>query len=477
MITFPDGFLIGGALAANQCEGAYDEGGKGLSVQDVLPHGLRGKRTDRPTADNLKLGAIDFYHRYKDDIALFSNCGFNVLRVSIAWSRIFPNGDDEEPNEDGLAFYDSLFDECLAHGIQPLVTLAHYEAPLALAEKYDGWLDRRMIGFFTRYAEVVFRRYADKVKLWLTFNEINALPRATFMAGAIDTPPDRLTESDLYRAMHYQLVASAAAVKLCHDIIPDAKIGCMILGVTVYPLTPKPEDVIAAYMRDRETYQFADVQVFGKYPDYLRSYFAEHSIDADITEADEKVLENAVDFVSFSYYSSICEATDGGDAPKTGGNLSKGYVNPYLRSTEWGWQIDPVGLRYTLNRLYDRYRVPLFIAENGLGVEDKDVSFGGRYSVDDEYRCEYLEAHLRNVIAALGDGVNVFGYTMWAPLDIVSASTAEMRKRYGLIYVDLDDEGRGSLGRYPKKSFYRYKEIIESRGACLFDKQKEKIPR
>lgn len=208
MISFPDGFLIGGALAANQCEGAYDEGGKGLSVQDVLPHGLRGKRTDKPTTDNLKLGAIDFYHRYKDDIALFADCGFNVLRVSIAWSRIFPNGDDEQPNEGGLAFYDSLFDECLTHGIQPLVTLAHYEAPLALAEKYDGWLDRRMIGFFTRYAEVVFRRYANKVKLWLTFNEINALPRAPFMAGAISTPSDRLTESDLYRAMHYRCTIS-----------------------------------------------------------------------------------------------------------------------------------------------------------------------------------------------------------------------------------------------------------------------------
>ena len=465
--TFPDGFLIGGALAANQCEGAFDEGGKGLSVQDVLPHGLRGRITEGPTTDNLKLRAVDFYHRYKDDIALFAECGFNVLRLSIAWSRIFPNGDDDEPNEEGLAFYDKVFDECHSHGIEPLVTLSHYETPLAVAEKYNGWYDRRTIGLFTHYVETVFERYKNKVKYWLTFNEINSLPKSPFMSGAIMTPSEKLTEEDLYRAMHYQLVASAAAVKLCHEIIPDAKIGCMILGVTVYPLTPKPEDVLAAYMRDRETYQFADVQVFGRYPEYLTKYFSEHSIDVDITEADEKILTHTVDFVSFSYYSSICEAVDGGDNPHTGGNLSRGYVNPHLRSTDWGWQIDPTGLRYTLNRLYDRYRLPLFIAENGLGAVDEPVMKDGTLTVDDEYRCEYLEEHLRNVLAAIGDGVDVFGYTMWAPLDIVSASTAEMKKRYGLIYVDLDDSGHGSFERYPKKSFFRYKKIIETNGECL----------
>ena len=466
---FPENFLIGGALAANQCEGAYNEGGKGLSVQDVLPHGLRGKRTDEPTSDNLKLRGIDFYHRYKDDIALFSECGFNVLRVSIAWSRIYPNGDDDEPNEEGLRFYDSLFDELISHGIKPLVTLSHYETPLNIAKKYNGWCDRLTIGFFTKYAETVFRRYGDRVKLWLTFNEINALPHAPFMAGAIMTPKEELSENDLYNAMHYQLVASAAAVKLCHEIIPDAKIGCMVLGVTVYPLTPKPEDVLAAYMRDRETYAFSDVQVFGRYPEYLRNYFAEHGIEPDIIPGDEEILKNTVDFVSFSYYSSVCEAVDGGDTPHTGGNISRGLVNPYLHSSDWGWQIDALGLRYTLNRLYDRYRIPLFIAENGLGAVDEPIELGGSISVDDSYRSDYLEEHLRSVLGALGDGVDVFGYTMWAPLDIVSASTAEMRKRYGLIYVDLDDGGHGTMNRSRKKSFYRYKEIIRTRGQCLFD--------
>lgn len=466
-VRFPENFLIGGALAANQCEGAYNEGGKGLSIQDVLPHGLRGGITEAPTEDNLKLRAVDFYHRFREDIRMFAECGFTALRLSIAWSRIYPSGDEDEPNEDGLRFYDEVFDECHKYGIEPIVTLSHYETPLALADNYNGWTDRRMIGFFVKYAETVFRRYRNKVKLWLTFNEINALPRSPFMCGAIRTPSDRLTKDDIYRAMHYQLVASAAAVKLCHEIIPDARIGCMILGVTVYPLTPNPEDVMAAYLRDRETYAFSDVQVFGKYPAYLRSFFEENMIDVDITEADEKMLAHTVDFISFSYYSSICEASDHGDRPTTGGNLSRGLTNPYLRSTDWGWQIDPVGLRYTLNRLYDRYRVPLLIAENGLGAEDVPNNSDGRLTVDDGYRAEYLDAHLRSVLDAIVDGVDVFGYTMWSPIDIVSASTAEMRKRYGLIYVDLDDSGKGTLERYPKKSYYRFREIIKTRGECL----------
>ena len=476
MKTFPKDFLIGGAIAANQCEGAYREGGKGLSVQDVLPHGLRGERTQGPTPDNLKLDGIDFYHCYREDIALFAEMGFTVLRLSIAWSRIFPNGDEDEPNEEGLAFYDRVFDECLRHGIQPLVTLAHYEMPLGLAEKVNGWADRRMIGYFTKYAETVFRRYRDKVKLWVTFNEINALPRAPFMAGGIMTPPDKITDETKMRAMHYQLTASAAAVKLCHEIIPDAKIGCMILGVTVYPLTPRPEDVLAAYFRDRETMRFADVHVFGAYPHDFLAELERKGIDADITEADLKVLRHTVDFVSFSYYSSICETTDPTAAEKTGGNLSKGYRNPYLTSTEWGWQIDPVGLRYTLNRLYDRYRVPLFIAENGYGTVDEVVTRpDGTKTVEDTARIDYLRRHLTEVLHALGDGVPVMGYASWAPIDLVSASTAEMKKRYGFIYVDRNDDGSGTMERWKKASFDWYKEVIRTRGASLAEENREPL--
>ena len=459
---FKDGFMFGGAIAANQCEGAYDEGGKGLSVQDVLPRGLRGSRSEKVVESNLKLIGTDFYHRYKDDIALLADVGFNTLRLSIAWRRIYPNGNDDDPNEEGLAFYDSVFDELKKYGITPVVTLSHYETPLALAEKYNGWSDRRTIGFFLKYCETVFRRYSGKVKYWLTFNEINSLPNAPFMSGAILTPKSELSEETVYRAMHYQLTASAAAVKLCHEIIPGAMIGCMILGVTVYPLTPDPNDNLRAYMRERETYSFADVQVFGKYPDYLLRYFEKNGIDADITPADLEVIKNTVDFVSFSYYSSICETTHEDMSEKTGGNLSRGYKNPYLSATEWGWQIDPVGLRITLNKLYDRYRLPLFIAENGIGAEDTLIYENGEYTVDDDYRINYLSAHLKQLELALDDGVNVFGYTMWAPIDLVSASTAEMRKRYGIVYVDRQNDGTGSLERYRKKSFYWMKQMLAS---------------
>lgn len=462
---FPKDFLWGGAVAANQCEGAFDEDGKGLSVQDVLPRGLRGKRTQKPSEDNLKLRGIDFYHRYRDDIKLFADMGFKVFRTSIAWSRIFPNGDDAAPNEKGLEFYDRLFDECLKYGIQPLVTLSHYEPPLALAEKYGGWSDRRVISFFEKFAETVFKRYKDKVKYWLTFNEINAILKAPFMCGAI---PDSCTApSQLYSAMHYQLVASASVTKLCHEIIPGAKVGCMILGVTVYPLTPSPDDIIQTMLRERETYQFAYIHARGEYPPYLLRYFEQNHINADITESDKEILKNTVDFISFSYYSSICESADKA-APHTGGNLSKGFINPYLKSSGWGWQIDPKGLRYTLTKLYDMFSLPLFIVENGLGAEDVLISDGkGGKTVNDDYRIKYLNDHLVEVEKAIDDGIPVMGYTSWGCIDIVSASTAEMKKRYGYIYVDRNDDGSGTLERYKKKSFYWYKNIIETNGAAL----------
>ena len=464
---FPKDFLWGGAVAANQCEGAYNEDGKGLSVQDVLPRGLRGARTEAPTPDNLKLEGIDFYHRYEEDVRLFAEMGFKVFRTSVAWSRIFPNGDDETPNEAGLAFYDRLFDECLKYGIQPLVTLSHYEPPLALAQKYDGWLDRRTILFFERFAETVFTRYKNKVKYWLTFNEINAILKAPFMCGAIQTERERLTESQLYTAMHYQLVASAAVTKLCHEIIPDAMVGCMILGVTVYPLTPSPDDVIKTMLRDRETYQFAHIHARGEYPSYLLRYFEKNGIRIDITDEDRAILKNTVDFISFSYYSSICESASK-NAAMTGGNLSKGFINPYLKATEWGWQIDPQGLRYTLTKLYDLYGLPLFIVENGLGADDVlTEGSDGEKTVDDDYRIDYLNAHLVEVEKAIDDGIPVLGYTSWGCIDIVSASTSEMRKRYGYIYVDRNDDGSGSLRRYKKKSFSWYREVIRTNGESL----------
>lgn len=471
---FPKDFLWGGAVAANQCEGAYQEDGKGLSIQDVMPKGIKGPRTERPTPDNLKLEGIDFYRRYKEDIAMFAEMGFKVFRTSIAWSRIFPNGDEEEPNEAGLKFYDDLFDECLKYGIQPLVTLSHYETPLHLAEAYDGWLDRRLIGFYERYVRTIFTRYKGKVKYWLTFNEINSILNSPFMSGGINTPKEELTDSQLYQAIHHELVASALATKIGHEIDPEFRIGCMILSMPVYPLSPDPRDVIRAMEEEHRNSVFTDVHVRGEYPGYIKRYFREKGITLDITDEDREILKNTVDFISFSYYVSVCATADESKNIRGEGNLLGGVPNPTLKASEWGWQIDPRGLRYVLNQLWDKYQKPLFIVENGLGAADTLVPDGkGGYTVEDDYRIEYMRDHLLQVEEAIEDGVDVMGYTSWGCIDLVSASTAEMRKRYGFIYVDRNNDGTGTLARYRKKSFYWYRDVISSDGASLHDAKGE----
>lgn len=466
-MRFPEGFLWGGAVAANQCEGAYDEDGKGLSIQDVMPKGMNGPATAAPTKDNMKLVGIDFYHQYKEDVKLFAQMGFKVFRTSIAWSRIFPNGDDETPNEKGLQFYDDLFDECLKYGIEPLVTISHYETPLHLSLRYDGWSSHEMIGFYERYVRTIFARYKDKVKYWLTFNEINSVLHQPFMSGGIYTDKNRLSKQDLYQAVHHELVASALAVKIAHEMMPDAKVGCMILSMPVYPLTPAPEDVIASMKADHMNDFFGDVHVRGAYPGYMKRYFRENDIRLKMEDGDEEILKNTVDFVSFSYYMSICETADP-TVEKGPGNIMGGVPNPYLKTSEWGWQIDPQGLRYVLNKFYDRYQKPLFIVENGLGAADQLVAGeDGEPTVMDDYRIEYLNDHLVQVREAVEDGVEVMGYTTWGCIDLVSASTAELKKRYGFIYVDRNDDGTGTLKRYKKKSFEWYRKVIESNGECL----------
>ena len=471
---FPKDFLWGGAVAANQCEGAYLEDGKGLSIQDVMPEGIKGPRTERPTADNLKLEGIDFYHRYKEDIAMFAEMGFKVFRTSIAWSRIFPSGDEEEPNEAGLQFYDDLFDECLKYGIRPLVTISHYETPLHLAEAYDGWLDRRLVGFYERYVRTIFTRYKDKVKYWLTFNEINSILNSPFMSGGINTPKEKLTDSQLYQAIHHELVASALATKIGHEIDPEFRIGCMILSMPIYPLSPDPRDVIRAMEEEHKNSVFTDVHVRGEYPGYIKRYFRENGITLDITDEDREILKNTVDFISFSYYVSVCATADESKNIRGEGNLLGGVPNPTLKASEWGWQIDPRGLRYVLNQLWDKYQKPLFIVENGLGAADTLVPDGkGGYTVEDDYRIEYMRDHLLQVEEAIEDGVDVMGYTSWGCIDLVSASTAEMRKRYGFIYVDRNNDGTGTLARYRKKSFYWYRDVISSDGASLHDAKGE----
>ncbi|MEX0152884.1 glycoside hydrolase family 1 protein [Microbacterium sp. LMI1-1-1.1] len=464
---FPDGFLWGGATAANQIEGAYDEDGKGYSVQDVMPRGISGPRSERPTPDNLKLVGIDHYHRYAEDIALFAEMGFSVYRFSIAWSRIFPNGDETEPNEAGLAFYDRVLDELEKHGIEPLVTISHYETPLHLAEQYGGWTNRALIGFYERYARTLFERFGSRVKYWLTFNEINSLLHAPFMSGGIPIPEGGVPEQQLYQAMHHELVASARATRIAREVAPEAKVGCMVLSMPIYPLSPSPDDAVAVMTADHGNLVYGDVHTRGAYPGYFLRTLREKGIELDITDEDRDDLTNTVDFVSFSYYMSIAETADPEKRGSGEGNIMGGVPNPTLEASEWGWQIDPVGLRLVLNQFWDRWQKPLFIVENGLGARDQLVEVDGEKTVVDDYRIQYLNDHLVQVGEALEDGVDVLGYTSWGCIDIVSASTAQLSKRYGFIYVDRDDDGTGSLDRYRKKSFHWYADVIRTNGASL----------
>ncbi|MCQ4086956.1 glycoside hydrolase family 1 protein [Saccharibacillus sp. JS10] len=476
---FPEHFLWGGATAANQLEGGYNEGGKGLSTSDMMTAGTH--TTSRritpellPTENYPSHEAIDFYHRYAEDIALFGEMGFKVFRLSIAWSRIFPNGDDPEPNEEGLKFYDNVFAELKKQGIEPLVTISHYEAPFALAKNYNGWSDRRVIDFYVNYCETLFNRYKGVVKYWLTFNEINILtmPFGTFLAGAMIPEGSKeimsmesSSEQARYQALHHQFVASAKAVKIGHAIDPNFKIGCMIAYMCNYPLTSHPDDILLAQQKDNlGNFLCGDVQVRGEYPGFAKRYFAENNIDIQIQDGDPQILlEGTVDFYTFSYYSSVCVSADP-DQAKVGGNMLMGLKNPYLKASAWEWQIDPQGLRWALNNIYNRYRLPMMIVENGLGAVDEVEPDG---SIHDDYRIEYLREHIKAMKEAIIDGVELIGYTPWGCIDLVSAGTGEMKKRYGFIYVDKDNEGKGTLNRSRKDSFYWYKEVIASNGEVL----------
>ncbi|HFR3846925.1 TPA: glycoside hydrolase family 1 protein [Streptococcus suis] len=478
---FPKGFLWGGATAANQYEGGWNLGGRGPATSDTYIAVDPDKRKDmshfgKPVSradvefaladqEGLypKRWGSDFYHRYKEDIALFAEMGFKTFRLSIAWSRIFPKGDELEPNEEGLAFYDAVFDELNKYGIEPLVTLSHYEFPLHLALEYGGWKNRKVIEFFVRYAETVFKRYQGKVKYWLTFNEINILGMVGYLSGGLLFEDGKNDLEAMYQAVHHQFIASSLATKAAHEIDPENKVGCMLARMENYAATCNPDDVLAALKKDQENLFYTDVQVRGAYPSYMKRFFKENNIQVVFEPGDEAILKQyPVDFMSFSYYmTSITRALPDKDKA-TAGNLILGEANPYLEESDWGWQIDPVGLRITLNKLYDRYQVPLFIVENGLGALDKVEADG---SIEDGYRIAYLEKHIQQMYEAIEDGVELMGYTPWGCIDLVSASTSEMSKRYGFIYVDADDQGKGSFDRSRKASFYWYKDVIASNGA------------
>lgn len=475
---FPKGFLWGGAVAANQCEGAWNVDGKKESICDHLTAGSmheNRKFTSEILSEESYPSheAVDFFHHYKEDIKLFAEMGFKVFRLSIAWSRIFPNGDEKLPNEEGLKFYDNVFDECIKYGIEPLVTLSHFEIPYHLVKTYKGFSNRKVVSFFEHYAKTVFERYKNKVKYWLTFNEINfaTMPMGNLeVLGIVNRENEEISNplDDIqlrFQALHNVFIASAKAVKIAHKINPNFKIGCMIAHITMYPLTCKTEDLLLQQELDNLINNFcADVQVRGEYPNYIFNYFKKNNIKIIFEHEDEKILKDGcVDFYSFSYYMSNCVTTEEGHET-TMGNLLGGVKNPYLQVSEWGWQIDPKGLRYTLNKLYDRYQMPLFIVENGLGAID-EIDFEG--CINDDYRISYLKSHIKEMDKAIEEGVELIGYTMWSAIDLISSGTGEMKKRYGLIYIDKDDNGNGTLNRIKKKSFYWYKKVIESNGNRL----------
>lgn len=487
---FPKDFLWGGATAANQFEGAWNVDGKGVSTSDCCTRGslTSVRHVTYQTEDGqveskimfgldapkgAKFGAfdgydypshegIDFYHHYKEDIALFAEMGFKTFRMSINWTRIFPNGDDEQPNEKGLQFYEDVFKELKKYGIEPLITLSHYETPIALTNKWNAWADRRTIDCFVRYAKTCFERYNGLVKYWLTFNEINCISFGGFMAAGVASRDPLM----IANATRNQLLASALAVQEAHKVNPDMMVGNMIGYGASYPYTCNPEDVLKQRKSQYNVDFYSDVQARGYYPNYKLKEYERANLDFELTKEDQEILANGtVDFITFSYYMSNCVSADPEVLANQKGNMLMGVKNPYLTESEWGWQIDPVGLRISLNDFYTKYRKPLMVVENGLGARDIVTEDG---QIHDDYRIDYLRAHIEQMDKAINeDGVDLIGYTPWGCIDLVSASTGEMAKRYGFIYVDIQDDGTGDGKRMKKDSFYWYKKVIASNGADL----------
>ena len=478
---FRDDFLWGGAVAAHQCEGAWQEGGKGISCTDVETAGDNVTGAPRRLTDGVLPGedypnhvGVDFYHHYKEDIALLAEMGFKAFRTSIAWTRIFPRGDEETPNEEGLKFYEELIDECRKYNIEPLITISHYEVPFNLTKKWNAWADRRMIDCYLNFCKAIFTRYKGKVKYWLTFNEINSATTAmgAFLSQGILNKIKTMNfmeqvdnPQNCFQGLHHQFVASALAVKMAHEIDPNYQVGCMQIMATSYGLTCDPQDQIVNQERNHLMNWFcSDVQCRGAYPNYIKRYFKENNINIVMEDGDEDILKaGPVDFYTCSYYMSNCQTAD--KSKEAGlGNILGGVPNPYLKASDWGWQIDPIGLRYSLNEIWDRYQKPIFVVENGLGAYDKIDEDG---KVRDDYRIDYLRSHIEQMHEAVLDGVDLRGYTPWGCIDLVSASTGEMAKRYGFIFVERYDDGTGDFSRRRKESFYWYQKVIKTNGEDL----------
>lgn len=482
MKGFPEDFLWGGATSSAQLEGGFDQGGRGKSQLDYVTFIPKEQREERLSTSEVDYDryvdaiknedhynfpyrrGIDFYHHYKEDIKLFAEMGFKVFRMSISWCRLFPTGLEETPNPEGIQFYHNVFDELHKYNIEPLVTMIHYELPIALTEKYNGWESPEVIGLFTKYTKVLLDEYKDKVKHWIVFNEINMMLASPFTGGGLflkKAKKNRL--STIHQALHHQFIASALTVKYAHETAKDCMIGCMIARLECYPYTCKPEDIEATMIEDQINFYFYDVMARGTYPKSILRYFKENDIEIDYVKDYQDILKNdTVDFLAFSYYMTYVVSADE-DKRENPGDLVKKLKNPYLKTSEWGWSIDPIGLRVTLNRIYDKYQLPIFVVENGLGAVDQLEN----NAVHDPYRIDYLREHIKAIKKALEDGVEVMGYTPWGCIDLCSASFADMTKRYGFIYVDQDDEGNGTLGRIKKDSFYWYQKVITSNGEDL----------
>lgn len=480
---FPENFLWGGAIAANQAEGAWNQDGRGPSVADTAPYyddqdyayyaafdeltiaDIKARLADENGYYPKRWG-INFYEHYEEDIRLFAEMGFKTLRLSISWSRIFPNGDEEHPNQKGLDFYRRLFKTMRDHQIKPLVTLSHYETPVNLAITYGGWSNRKLLVFFERYCRTVMTEYQEYVDYWMAFNEINVIQHSFYVGGAV--PKDYIKDetTDLYQVIHHLFLASALAKKVLKEVSPKARMGGMLARREGYPATCAPQDVLESIKDDQKNLFFSDVLVRGYYPSYMNAFFKEHVIQITWEDGDAELLrDNTIDYLSFSYYMTVLsKAQIDSNTELTTGNLVNGVKNPYLESSEWGWQVDPIGLRITLEKLYDRYQIPLLVAENGIGL--RETQENGEMIVDNA-RIAYLQSHIEQMGEAVKNGVDLIGYTVWGPIDIISMSTSEISKRYGFIYVDIDDRGQGSFQRYKKKSFDWYKQVITTNGQQL----------
>lgn len=482
-IIFPENFLWGGAIAANQAEGFWDQDGRGPSVADTAPYVINQDYSKYAAFEELsvdeikrrlndeeglypKRWGIHFYEKYEEDIALFAEMGFKSLRMSISWSRIFPKGDELVPNKDGLAFYHRLFDTLKKYNIEPVVTLSHYETPAYLATEYGGWINRKMLDFFANYCRVVMTEFKDYVKYWMAFNEINVIDHSFYVGGAVPTDYIKDKKSDKYQVIHHLFLASALAKKILKEISPSAMMGGMLARREAYAATCNPLDVLEAIKDDQKNLFYSDVLVRGYYPSYMKVFFKENNINICTEDSDELLLkENTIDYLSFSYYMTVLSKYEiDEDTELTTGNLVNGVKNPYLNSSEWGWQIDPVGLRITLEKLYDRYQIPLFVAENGIGLQETIVD---STEINDTQRIDYLGSHIYEMGQAVKNGVELIGYTVWGPIDIISMSTSEISKRYGFIYVDIDNFGNGTFKRFKKKSFAWYQEVIATNGASI----------